>query len=253
VLAPRDDELPMRTMTHLSSFQTPMIATSHEDISGISDMMEEPSVRDAHHGHVDPQIQEEIHDVQTVDLTHTDQHEEIESQLLETPLVEQIVETDRLMGHLLPGSACIDEDALFIGQDDHSTCLDTSIWDPGADDSSRVSAQEDTTAHTGYSMIQRELAVEDDVQSHIGGPSGTVDSGQFNTLSSAESVVGDSSVGTSSERYEVAPQHDYDQESHHLAGQLRVSEDMIMAATRRIDDMHALVVRLLLEGISGTW
>jgi hypothetical protein len=39
----------------------------------------------------------------------------------------------------------------------------------------------------------------------------------------------------------VAPQHDYDQESHHLAGQLRVSEDMIMAATRRSDDMHALM------------
>jgi hypothetical protein len=42
--------------------------------------------------------------------------------------------------------------------------------------------------------------------------------------------------------YEVAPQHDYDQESHYLTGQLRVSEDMIMAATRRIDDTHALVV-----------
>jgi hypothetical protein len=180
----------MRVVTHLSSFQAPMIATSHEDISGMSDMMEEPCVRDAHHGHMDPQIQEEIHDVQTVDLTHTDQHEEIESPLLETPLVEQIMETDRLMGHLLPGSACIDEDALFISQDDHSTCLDTSIWDPGADDSSRVSAQEDTTAHTGYSMIQRELAVEDDVQWHTGGPSGTVDSGQFNTLSYAESVLG---------------------------------------------------------------
>jgi hypothetical protein len=48
VLAPRDDELPMMTMTHLSSFQTPMIATSHEDSSGMSDMMEEPYVRDAH-------------------------------------------------------------------------------------------------------------------------------------------------------------------------------------------------------------
>jgi hypothetical protein len=44
----------MRAVTHLSSFQTPTIATSHEDISGMSDMMEEPCVRDAHHGHVDP-------------------------------------------------------------------------------------------------------------------------------------------------------------------------------------------------------
>jgi hypothetical protein len=165
---------------------------------------------------------------------------------LETPLVEQIVDADRLMEHLLPGSACIDEDALFSSQDDHSTCLDTSIWDPGADDSSRVSAQEDTTAHTGYSVIQREIASSDGVQWHTGGPNNTVDSGQFSTLSYAESVFGDSRVDTSrtdssSEGYEVAPQHDHDQESHHLAAQLRVSEDMIMAATRRSDDMHALM------------
>jgi hypothetical protein len=73
------------------------------------------------------------------------------------------VETDRLMEYLFPGSACIDGDALFIGQDDPSTCLDTSIWDPGADDSSRVSAQEDTTAHTRYSVIQREIAPRDGV------------------------------------------------------------------------------------------
>jgi hypothetical protein len=45
-------------------------------------------VRDAHNRHVVPLIQEEIQGVQTWDLTHTDQPEEIESQLLETPLVE---------------------------------------------------------------------------------------------------------------------------------------------------------------------
>jgi hypothetical protein len=69
------------------------------------------------------------------------------------------------MGHLLPGPSCSDEGVPLIGQDDHSTCLDTSIWDPGAYDSSRVSAQEDTTAHTGYSVIQREIASSDGVQS----------------------------------------------------------------------------------------
>ena len=90
------------------------------------------------------------------------------------------METDRLMGHLLPGSTCIDEDALFIGQDDHSTCLDTSIWDLGADDSSRVSAREDTTAHIGYNVIQREITSSDVVQWHIGVPNDTIDSGQFN-------------------------------------------------------------------------
>jgi hypothetical protein len=88
MLAPRDDELPMRAVTHLSSFHPPVIATSHEGISGMSNMMNEPCVGDAHHGHVDPKIQEEIQGVQTMDLTHTDQHDEIEPQLLETPLVE---------------------------------------------------------------------------------------------------------------------------------------------------------------------
>jgi hypothetical protein len=53
VLEPRSDELPMRAVTHLSPFQTPMIATSHEEISGRLDVMGEPIVRVAHHVHVD--------------------------------------------------------------------------------------------------------------------------------------------------------------------------------------------------------
>jgi hypothetical protein len=72
VLAPRDDELPMMVVTHMSSFQTPLIATSHEEVSGMSDRVDEPCVRNAHPRHVDPPIQEEIQGVQTGDLTHTD-------------------------------------------------------------------------------------------------------------------------------------------------------------------------------------
>jgi hypothetical protein len=102
--------------------------------------MEEACVRDAHHGHMDPQTQEERYDLETVDLIHTYQHEGIESALSETPLVEQIMKTYNLTGHLLPGPAYSDEDVLFIDQDDHNTCLDTSILDPGVVDSSRVSA-----------------------------------------------------------------------------------------------------------------
>jgi hypothetical protein len=44
------------------------------------------------------------------------------------------------MGHLLPGHIYSDKDAFLVGQDDHITCMDTSIWDLGADDISRVSA-----------------------------------------------------------------------------------------------------------------
>jgi hypothetical protein len=201
VLAPRDEELPMGAMAHLSPVQTPMIATSHEEISGMTGMMDELSVRDTHLGQVDPQVRE-VQDIQGVDLTHTGQPEEMESQLLETPLVEQVVEADRLMEHLLPGLTCIDEDALFSIQDDHSMCLDIAIWDPGADDSSRLSAQEDTAAHTGYSVIQGEIAPSDGVQWHTGVPSSTVDSGQFSTSSYAEGVFGDSRVGTSRNDYQ---------------------------------------------------
>jgi hypothetical protein len=114
--------------------------------------------------------------------------------------MDQVVETDSLLGHLLPGSIYSDEDALLIGRDDHSTCLDTSVWDLGADDVSRVSAQKDTTAHTRYSAIQMGVAIGDGVQCHTRGLNSTVDSGQFNALSFEECVVGDSIVDTSSER-----------------------------------------------------
>jgi len=69
-----------------------------------------------------------------------------------------------------------------------------------------------------------------------------VDSEQFNTLSSLESVVEDFRDDTSSERHDVVPQHDYDQESHKLARQLRVSEARIMTTTRCFYNTHALVV-----------
>jgi hypothetical protein len=81
----------------------------------------------------------------------------------------------------------------------------------------------------------------DGMQWHTGGLSSTVDSGQFSTLSFEECVVEGSTIDTSNERHAVAPQQDCDQGSRHLTGQFRVSEDMIMAATRCIDDTHALV------------
>jgi hypothetical protein len=90
-------------------------------------------------------------------------------------------------------------------------------------------------------VIRTGVAVGDGVQWHTGGPNRIEDNGKFSALSFAESVVDDSMVDTSSEGHEVAPQHDCDQEPRYLAGQLRVSEDMIMVATRRIDDTHALV------------
>jgi hypothetical protein len=119
--------------------------------------------------------------------------------------------------------------------------MDTYVWDPGADDISRVSAQEDTVAHTRYNVIQMEVAVGDGVQWHTGGLNSTKDNRQFSALSLEECVDGDSTVDISSGSHEVAPQQDIDQESRHLTRQLRVREDMIMTTIRHIDDTHALV------------
>jgi hypothetical protein len=150
------------------------------------------------------------------------------------------------MEHLLPRLVCIDENALFSSKDDHSTCLDTTLWDPGTDDSSKLSAQEDIISLTVYNVIQKELASSDGIQWHTRVPSSTIDSAQFSTSSYAERVFGDYGASTSrtnasSEGSEVAPQYDYDQESHHSVAELRVSEDMIRAAIKCTDVMHVVM------------
>jgi hypothetical protein len=122
-----NDDLPMMSEPHFSSSQSPMLAMTHEDINDIPDMVEEPCVGIVHKEHMDLQTQEERYGLEIVDLTHTYQYEESESTLLEIPLMDQVVESDILLGHSLPGLIYSDEDALLIGQNDHSTCLDTSV------------------------------------------------------------------------------------------------------------------------------
>jgi delta-aminolevulinic acid dehydratase/porphobilinogen synthase len=72
--------------------------------------------------------------------------------------------------------------------------MDTSVWDTGADDISRVSAQEDTIVHTRYRAVQIEAAVYDDVQWHSWGFNSTADHGQCGTLPLEEYVEEDSTV-----------------------------------------------------------
>jgi hypothetical protein len=71
-----NDELPMMSEPHFSSSQSPMLATTHEDISGIPDMVEEPCVGIVHKEHMDLQTQEERYGLEIVHLTHTYQYEE---------------------------------------------------------------------------------------------------------------------------------------------------------------------------------
>jgi hypothetical protein len=119
--------------------------------------------------------------------------------------------------------------------------MDTSVWGPDTDGISRVSAQEDTVVHRVYMPVKIEETIYDDVQRHSGGFSSTTDNGQCGALSFEECFDEDSTVDISIESHEVALQQDSVQELQHLAGQLRVREDMIMAAIRHIDDTHAMV------------
>jgi hypothetical protein len=172
------EELPMElSVTQSLPSRTFMLDMTQEDISDIQEVLEEPCVVLEHKGHVDLQTQDERHDLETDDYIHTYQYGESESPLLGSPLIDQVVETGSLLGYSLPGPFYSDEDALLIGRDDHISCLDTYVWDPSADDISRVSAREDTVAHTGYSAIQRGVAVGDGVQWQIGGLSSTVEVG----------------------------------------------------------------------------
>jgi hypothetical protein len=51
-----DDEPPMEfSVAHSSSSQSPMLATTHEDINGILDVVEEPCLVIEHKGHLDLQ------------------------------------------------------------------------------------------------------------------------------------------------------------------------------------------------------
>jgi hypothetical protein len=54
-----NDELLMMSEPHFSSSQSPMLATTHEDISGIPDMVEEPFLGIVHKEHMDLKTEEE--------------------------------------------------------------------------------------------------------------------------------------------------------------------------------------------------
>jgi hypothetical protein len=74
-----------------------MLDTTHEDINGIPDVVEESCVVIEHKGHVDLQAQDERHDLETDDYIHTYQYGESESPLLGSPLIDQVVKTDMSM------------------------------------------------------------------------------------------------------------------------------------------------------------
>jgi hypothetical protein len=136
-----DNDPPMElSVTHSLPSQSLMLDTTHEDSSGILDVVEEPCVVIEHKGHVDLQVGEERQGLETDDYIHTYQYGESKSPLFGSPLIDQVVETDMSMGYLLLGPVYNDKDAFLVCRDGHITSMDTSVWDPGANDISRLSA-----------------------------------------------------------------------------------------------------------------
>jgi hypothetical protein len=78
-----DDKPPMKwSVTHSSPSQSPMLATTHEDINGIPDVVEEPCAMIEHKGHLDLRAQDGRHDLETDDYIDTFQYGESESHIL---------------------------------------------------------------------------------------------------------------------------------------------------------------------------
>jgi len=65
-----------------------MLDMTHEDISAIPDMVEDPSVVIEHKGHVDLQDEDERHDLEPDDYIHIYQCRESDSSLLGSPLID---------------------------------------------------------------------------------------------------------------------------------------------------------------------
>jgi hypothetical protein len=74
-----------------------MLEMTHEDISDILEVVEEPCVVLEHKGHMDLQTHEERHVLEPVDYMHTYQYAEAKSPLLGSLLLDQIVETNNLL------------------------------------------------------------------------------------------------------------------------------------------------------------
>jgi hypothetical protein len=126
-------------LTHSLPSQSFMLHMMHEDISGILDVVENPCVVIEHKGHVDLQDKEERNDLNIDDYIHNYKYGDSESPILGIPLIDQVVETNISMEYSLLGPVYSDEDAFLVGQDDHITSIDTSVWDLGVEYISRMS------------------------------------------------------------------------------------------------------------------
>jgi hypothetical protein len=103
-----------------------------------------------------------------VESIHAGQYGGYVSPLGEGPLMAPVVVADVLRGHILQGPGDSDRDASLACRHGYITY----VWDPGSNDTSIVSAQEDIVAHIVYRTIRGEATIyvtltgsdEDEVQ-----------------------------------------------------------------------------------------
>lgn len=95
------------------------------------------------------EIHAERHDSERIDSGGGAMDGGYDSPLVEGPWMAPLGVADVLMGDMLQGSSDSDIDTHRAFRDEYSR----DVWDPGLDDTSRVSTQEDMTTHTGYRTV----------------------------------------------------------------------------------------------------
>jgi hypothetical protein len=120
--------------------QSSMAAITHEDVSGTHDLREEPLVMVKHEEHSDLHGLEERYDSKISDYTHSLHHGDHEPPLLEGPLKAQVIAIDEIVEHIPCGPTNREVYASTDCGNGYIKDVDTTIWDPGSDDTSGVNA-----------------------------------------------------------------------------------------------------------------
>jgi hypothetical protein len=153
-------QLSMAHSSSLTTTETPpyLAMVTHEGMSGTHDMREEPLVMIPHEEHSELQVFEESFDTKGFDhasIFHCREHEPF--------LWAQGLATKIVVEKIPCGPANKDVYAPVDWGTKYRVVVDTSLWDPGSVDISRVI---DSEAHMGYMMVHDDTVVCSGIQQY---------------------------------------------------------------------------------------
>jgi hypothetical protein len=121
-----------------SETQSPMAATTHEDVSGTRDSREDLIVMVEHEEHSYLHGLDERYGLETSDYTHSLHLGDHEPLLLGSPLIDQVIIVDGRFEHIPCGPAIKEVYAPTYCGNGYIEDVDTSIWDCGVIPSERL-------------------------------------------------------------------------------------------------------------------